>query len=228
MKSFLNLDRPIERLTIFTVGLLIMSFGIVLVITANLGSAPWDVLNIGLYYQFGLSIGSWAIIVGFFVLSSAAIMAKEFPAIGAVLNMFLVGIFIDLFLLLPFMNTPSHFLGRSLMFLAGLVIMGYGMGLYISAKLGAGPRDSLMIVLSEKLGWSIATTRLWMEAIVLLIGWFLGGPIFWGTIVYAMLIGRIAGWSIPQCEKLSGYLLSKNWGTGQNVKRDIKKREANL
>ncbi|KAB7667284.1 YczE/YyaS/YitT family protein [Bacillus sp. B1-b2] len=209
MKFLVNVDKPLERLIIFIIGLLIMSFGIVLVITADLGSAPWDVLNIGLFYQFGLSIGSWAIIVGFFVLLSASLLAKTIPAVGAILNMFLVGLFIDAFLLLPFMQTPPSIIGKGIMFLLGLIIMGYGIGLYISAKLGAGPRDSLMIILSEKLGWSIAITRLLMEAMVLLIGWLLGGPVFFGTIIYAILIGKIAGWSIPQCEKLTIYLLSK-------------------
>lgn len=66
MKGLIGQDKPVQRLFIFIIGLLIMSLGIVLVITANLGSAPWDVLNIGLHIQFGLTIGSWAIIVGFF------------------------------------------------------------------------------------------------------------------------------------------------------------------
>ncbi|HEO8419835.1 TPA: YitT family protein [Yersinia enterocolitica] len=226
MKSFLSQDKPVERLVIFILGLLIMSLGIVLVIQANLGSAPWDILNIGLHIQFGLTIGSWAIIVGFFILLITAILSKRIPPFGAFLNMVLVGMFIDFFLLLPFMNTPSILIERWIMFLIGLLIMGYGMGIYISAKLGAGPRDSLMIVLSEKFGGSIAKTRLLMEAIVLIIGWILGGPVSWGTIIYAILIGRIAGWSIPQCTKWTTYILNRNVRTGKNIKQQKMEREA--
>jgi uncharacterized protein len=226
MKSLLKQDKPVERLIIFILGLLIMSLGIVLVIQANLGSAPWDILNIGLHIQFGLTIGSWAIIVGFFILLIAAILSKRIPTFGALLNMVLVGMFIDFFLLLPFMNTPSTLIGRWIMFLIGLIIMGYGMGFYISAKLGAGPRDSLMIVLSEKFGGSIARTRLFMEAIVLIIGWILGGPVSWGTIIYAIFIGRIAGWSIPQCTKWTAYLLNRNVRTVKNVEHQKMEREA--
>ncbi|MEI2367211.1 YczE/YyaS/YitT family protein [Niallia circulans] len=226
MKSLIGQDKPVQRLFIFIIGLLIMSLGIVLVITANLGSAPWDVLNIGLHIQFGLTIGCWAIIVGFLILLIAAILSKKLPPFGALLNMVLVGVFIDIFLLLPFMNTPSTLYQKWIMFLIGLIIMGYGMGFYISAKLGAGPRDSLMIVLSEKFGGSIARTRLWMEAIVLIVGWILGGPVSWGTIIYAALIGRVAGWSIPQCTKWTNYILDRNKRTVNNIHQHNMEREA--
>lgn len=226
MKTLLSQDKPVERLVIFVLGLLIMTLGIVLVIQANLGSAPWDILNIGLHIQFGLTIGRWAIIVGFLILLIATILSKKLPPFGALLNMVLVGIFIDFFLLLPFINTPSTLIQRWMMFLIGLLIMGYGMGIYISAKLGAGPRDSLMIVLSDKFGGSIAKTRLFMEAIVLIIGWILGGPVSWGTVIYAILIGRIAGWSIPQCTKWTDYILYRNVKTIKDVQQHKMEREA--
>lgn len=226
MKSLIGQDKPVQRLFIFIIGLLIMSLGIVLVITANLGSAPWDVLNIGLHIQFGLTIGSWAIIVGFLILLIVAILSKKLPPFGALLNMVLVGVFIDIFLLLPFMNTPATLYQKWIMFLIGLIIMGYGMGFYISAKLGAGPRDSLMIVLSEKFGGSIARTRLLMEAIVLIVGWILGGPVSWGTIIYAALIGRVAGWSITQCTKWTNYILDRNKRTVNNIHQHNMEREA--
>ncbi len=124
MKSFLSQDKPVERLVIFILGLLIMSLGIVLVIQANLGSAPWDILNIGLHIQFGLTIGSWAIIVGFFILLITAILSKRIPPFGAFLNMVLVGMFIDFFLLLPFMNTPSILIEKLIIFFKRIIIFG--------------------------------------------------------------------------------------------------------
>lgn len=216
----------LERILIFILGLLIMSFGIVLLIQANLGSAPWDVLNIGLFYRIGLTIGSWTIIVGFFVLFLSSLLSKSMPQIGAFLNMLLVGVFIDLFLWLPFVKTPSTLFGREIMFLLGLIVMAYGMGFYISARLGAGPRDSLMIVLSKKFHWKISTTRMLMEAVVLTIGWFLGGPVFWGTIFYAVFIGKLAGLSIPQCDNLTKYILAKT--KVNKMGKNINNRSANL
>jgi uncharacterized protein len=197
------------RFVIYFFGLLIMALGIVLLLRADIGATPWDVLHVGLYYQFGLTIGSWSIIVGLFILTVSALLTKSFPQIGAFLNMLSVGIFIDMYLFIPFLVTPHTFLGKAIMFIAGLIIMCYGMGFYISANLGAGPRDSLMLALTSLTGWKVRNIRVTMEVAVLLVGWLLGGPVFWGTILLSILIGPIFGYAMPQCAALSHYLLSK-------------------
>ncbi|WP_442595149.1 YczE/YyaS/YitT family protein [Neobacillus sp. D3-1R] len=199
----------VPRFLIFFVGLLILSLGIVLILKANLGATPWDVLHVGLYYQFGLTIGSWSIIVGFVILGIAALLTKKLPQLGAFLNMILVGLFIDMFLLLPIIQTPNHFVGRGIMFFCGLIIMCYGMGFYISANLGAGPRDSLMLALTNRTGWKVRNIRGVMEIIVLVIGWLLGGPVSVGTFLLSLLIGPVFGYAMPQCSTVSNYLLQK-------------------
>ncbi|MDA6151390.1 hypothetical protein OSK18_28300, partial [Escherichia coli] len=82
------------------------------------------------------------------------------------------------YLLLPFMQTPDGLAGKLAMFGFGIVVYCYGMGLYISAQLGAGPRDSLMIALTAKTGWKVRNVRALMEIAVLTVGWQLGGPVF--------------------------------------------------
>lgn len=188
------------RFLIYFTGLLVMSFGIVLLIKSDLGATPWDVLHVGLYYRFGLTIGSWSIIVGLIILTIAAIIMKEFPQFGAFLNMLLIGVFIDLYIFLGIVVTPVALWGKVVMLLAGIMVMGYGMGIYISAQFGTGPRDSLMIALSRKKGWQIRNVRAGMELVVLVIGWQLGGPVFWGTILFSFLIGPVVGKALPQCQ----------------------------
>ena len=195
------------RFMIYLLGLLIMSLGIVLLILADLGPSPWDVLHVGLYYKFGLTIGSWNIIAGFFILGTSAIISKSIPQFGAFLNMILVGLFIDMYLMIPFLHTPSTLTGKVVMFAAALLINCYGMGLYISAQLGAGPRDSLMLAITSKTGWKVGKVRSTMEVLVLIVGWLLGGPLFWGTIVISLMIGVIAGFSLPQCQRLTNMIL---------------------
>jgi uncharacterized membrane protein YczE len=180
-----------------------MALGIVLLIKAGLGATPWDVLHVGLFYQVGLTIGTWSIVVGFVILGVATLISKELPQFGAFLNMILVGLFIDLYLLLPILQTPAGFIGKLVMFVVGIFVMGYGMGLYISAQFGAGPRDSLMIALTEKTGWKVKNVRMGMECIVLVIGWQLGGPVSWGTILFSFGIGPIVGIALPQCQHLT-------------------------
>ncbi|WP_245676780.1 YczE/YyaS/YitT family protein [Bacillus solimangrovi] len=179
-----------------------MSLGIVLLIKADLGSAPWDVLHVGLYMKVGLTIGTWSIIVGIIILGSAALLERRLPQVGALLNMLLVGVFIDLYLLLPFIQTPSTLLGKIIMLISGIFIIGYGMGIYIAADCGAGPRDSLMLVLSNMTGWSVAKIRLAMEVVVLFFGWLLGGPVFLGTIIFCISIGAVVGFALPQCRQV--------------------------
>ncbi|MBN6887809.1 uncharacterized protein ACUXCC_002886 [Cytobacillus horneckiae] len=197
------------RFLVYIIGLLVMSLGIVLLILADLGATPWDVLHVGLYFQLGLSIGSWSIIVGIFILIVASLISGELPKAGAYINMILIGVFIDLYLLLPFMQTPGSFTGKLLMFIAGIVIYCYGMGIYISARFGTGPRDSLMMALTTKTGWKVGPVRSCMEIIVLIIGWQLGGPVFWGTIVLSLSIGPIVGFALPQCQSLTDRFLAR-------------------
>ncbi|GMN98172.1 YczE/YyaS/YitT family protein [Parageobacillus thermoglucosidasius] len=192
---------------IFFAGLLIMSFGIVLTIKADFGCAPWDVLHIGLYRRFGLTIGTWSIIVGIAILVVSALLLKQFPRIGAFLNMIFVGIFIDLYMMIPYLHTPETLGGKLVMLLVGIVITGYGMGIYISANMGAGPRDSLMIALMELTGWKVQYIRIAMEGLVLFFGWVLGGPVSIGTLIFCVMIGSVVGIALPQCRRVTERML---------------------
>jgi uncharacterized membrane protein YczE len=195
--------------SIYFTGLFIMAFGIVLMIRADIGSAPWDVFHIGLFYQLGLTIGSWSIIVGFFILMISSLIVKKLPPVGAFLNMLMVGIFIDMYLLIPQLQTPDTFFGKLTMLVLGIIIIGIGIGIYISSGCGAGPRDSLMIALTEVTGWKVQHIRLAMELIVLCLGWLLGGPVFIGTILFSLTIGPIVGWTLPACQKTTDSILRR-------------------
>jgi uncharacterized membrane protein YczE len=206
-----NIGHLSTKWLVFLIGLLVMSFGIVLMIKADIGSAPWDVFHIGLYKQFGLSIGTWSIIAGFFILLIASLLSKKWPQLGAFLNMLLVGIFIDLIMMIPFLKTPSSLVEQIIMLVLGILIIGYGIGLYISAKCGAGPRDSLMLVLTEKTGWKVQYIRGAIEIVVLTLGFILDGPIFIGTIIFCFSIGPIVSFTLPQCEKLVQKILKPSY-----------------
>jgi uncharacterized protein len=202
------------RWAFFFVGLLVLALGITLTIKGkDLGIGPWDVFHYGLFKQLGLTIGTWSIIAGFVILLITGIGTKTFPKIGAFLNMLLIGIFIDLFnFLIP---APESFGAQLIVFAIGILVIGYGIGLYVSADLGAGPRDSLMLLVTEKTGWKVQWVRNGMELIVFFFGWLLGGPVGIGTVVIALGLGSIVGISLPQSKKLLEYVLTK-----QLTKRD--------
>ncbi|WP_148630330.1 YitT family protein [Bacillus sp. E214] len=196
------------RWSVFILGLLVLAFGIALTIKGKfLGIGPWDVFHYGLFTKFGFTIGTWSIISGLLLLFISSIFNKAWPQIGSFLNMMLLGLFIDLFnWMLPSIDNLA---GATIAFIIGVILMGYGIGLYVSADFGAGPRDSFMLLIVEKMGWSIPLVRNGIEVIVFLIGWMLGGPVGIGTLFIAFGLGPILGFSIPQCKKLMAYFLKQ-------------------
>lgn len=178
------------RWAFFLGGLLVMALGITLTIKGRVvGTGPWDVLHIGLFKQFGLSIGTWSILTGLFIILATSLYLREWPRIGTWLNMLLVGTFIDLFnWLLP---ETDVFVGEFVYFFAGFVVLSVGCGLYISAELGAGPRDSVMMIIVEKFGGSVRMARTILEVIAAAAGWLLGGPVGLGTVILALGTGYL-------------------------------------
>ncbi|PIC71114.1 MULTISPECIES: YitT family protein [unclassified Sporosarcina] len=189
------------RWIFFIAGMMIMSLGISLMIKGQrLGIAPWDVLHLGLYQNFGLTIGSWSIISGFVIISVTSIILREWPRLGTWLNMLVIGLFIDFFnWLLPDVTSLTV---QIIYFIAGVFVLSYGVGIYVSPNLGAGPRDSLMLLFVEKFGWSLRLVRTAIEAIATLIGFLLGGPVGVGTLVVVLFSGQIIQIALPQCKKM--------------------------
>lgn len=185
------------RYAMFVLGLFVGAFGTVLAIKANLGVAPWETFHIGLQKTFGLTIGIWSQIVGVFVIIASYLVAKLKPNFGMFLNMVCFGVFLDLILWLDFIPQVQSIWARLLMFLAGVVVLGGGIGMYLSPSLGAGPRDSFMLAMNERLGWSIQRVRLIIEVTVLIAGAALGGPVSIGTILIALLTGPLIQRTIP-------------------------------
>lgn len=176
------------RWSTFLIGLMVFSLGITVTINVqHLGIHPWDVLNVGLYDRIGLSIGSWAIIIGFVLIGVSWILDKSYIKIGTFLNAFMVGLFVDLFLWLDFLPTANHSWTDILLIIAGIVIMGIGGGVYNAAGVGAGPRDGFMLSISDKLGTSIGRVRIITESSILVIGLILGGPVFVFTFIFTFV-----------------------------------------
>lgn len=183
------------------VGMMFLALGIALTIRGNiLGIAPWDVFHVGLFMNFGLSIGMWSILSGLLLVLGTSLYSKRWPLIGTWLNMILVGLFTDVFLwLLPAVSHPTV---QTVLFISGVGVMGLGVGMYIASNVGAGPRDSLMLILMEKTGWTVKRVRTLLEVVVAIFGWLLGGPIGVGTVIIALTLGYIVHYTL---------ILSQNW-----------------
>ncbi|MGM9944830.1 MAG: YitT family protein [Lysinibacillus sp.] len=189
------------RSAFFFLGIVILALGVAFTIKAKMiGVGSWDVLHIGLANTLGLTIGTWSIIVGLIILAIDSMFMKRLPKIGTFLDMFLAGIFIDIFnFLLP---TVDGFFPQLIAFCVGLVLLGFGCGMYIVANLGVGPRDALMLLFTNKLGWSVGKARTIMEVTVAIVGFLLGGPIGIGTVIMSFALGPIVQWALAINEKL--------------------------
>lgn len=188
------------RALFFGGGLIVLALGVACTIKGSaLGVGSWDVLHIGLA-NYSLTIGTWSIITGFIILLLGASINKEIPKIGTWINMLSVGLFIDFFnWLLP---DVEGLVLQTMMFFVGIMLLGFGCGMYIIANFGAGPRDSLMILLTQKLGWSVTKARTVIEVTVAIVGFAIGGPVGIGTLFMAVGLGPIIQRSLKMNEKL--------------------------
>jgi uncharacterized membrane protein YczE len=180
--------KSLLRLTRLMMGLFIYGLGIALMVHASLGIAPWDVFAQGIQVQTGLSFGISSVIVSVIVLI-AWIPLKVKPGIGSILNAILIGIFADVWL--PWLPKLVEYWQQLASFLVGMVIVAIATGMYISARLGSGPRDGLMIGTQKLTGWPFWLVRTFYEGTVLIIGWLMGGQVREGTLMFALFIGYL-------------------------------------
>jgi len=182
----LNLKPKNITLIYLTFGLILFGLGETLLVTANIGVSPWFVLHQGLSFKTGYSIGVTTLIVSIIVLFFW-IPLKQKPGIGTILNTILISIVIDISL--PYLPYPQETIFQLLQVLVGVLIIGLGSGFYLIANLGPGSRDGLMTGIQKKTNSSISLIRTIIELSALALGWYLGGIVGIGTVIYALGIG---------------------------------------
>lgn len=188
VKNRERVECMLQRVISLFAGLLLFGLGTVMTIKSNLGTAPWDVLHIGLANYLPFTIGQVSQMTGILVIGLSGAMGIK-PGWGTIANMYFIGLFIDLFMESPLFPLPGNTAARLAMLAGGVLVIGWGSFFYLSAALGAGPRDSFMVGAIEKSGWPLWKVRIAIEASVTLIGYFLGGPVGAGTIIIVFTLG---------------------------------------
>ena len=169
-------------------GLFLYALGAAVTMKANLGYAPWDVFHQGIAQTVGLSIGRVSILAGLVICVLAILLGEKF-GIGTILNMLLIGLFLDWILSMDVIPQMKNFFSGLVTMATGLFIIAVGSYFYINAGFGAGPRDSLMVAVNRKTGLAAGVSRTLIEGSAVLIGWLLGGPLGLGTVIAAFGIG---------------------------------------
>jgi uncharacterized protein len=169
-------------------GLLLYALGIVVTIRANIGYAPWDAFHAGLSRIAGFSFGTASILVGIFVGVLVMVLGEKI-GLGSILNMVLIGVIIDIIMFAGIIPLSQNYVTGIAMLLVGLFIIAVGTYFYIKSGFGAGPRDSLMVVLNRKTRIPVGVCRIMVELTVTIAGWALGGMVGIGTVISAVAIG---------------------------------------
>lgn len=184
---------PLRALRLLA-GLWLFALGTVLSLWASLGVPPWDVLHDGIRRNTPLSFGVAVIAIGVLLVLVSALFGVR-PGPGTIANMILIGTFVDLMLLTGVGDDlgEAHMALRVAVAVAGVAVVGLGSALYIGANLGAGPRDSLMVLAATKLGVRVGVARAAIEGTALLTGWLLGGAVGIGTVLFVVAIGPSVG-----------------------------------
>lgn len=191
----------------YSLGIILFGLGSAITVKVQyLGLHPWDVLNVALFNIFGISIGFWSVMVGLLLIGVSFFVARKYVKIGTFLNALLIGPVLDFFLWTGWLPDPTHTRLDYLILLTGIVIIGTGGGLYVSGGIGAGPRDGFMLSMSERFGYSVRKARIVVESLVLLLGFILGGPVFWTSFFYTFILSPIFQFSLKFFSRLQSRL----------------------
>ena len=182
----LNLKPKISTFFFLCFGLILFGLGEGLLIVSTQGNSPWTVLAEGIHLDIGFSIGLITIFISIVVLLFWFPLNQK-PGIGTILNALIIGLMIDL--CIRFVPIPESYISQLLLAIIAVLTVGLGGGIYLVANLGPGPRDGLMIGLQKKTNLPIAAVRAFLEITVMSIGWYLGGTVGIGTLLFAFGIG---------------------------------------
>ena len=185
-KNPFNLKPKISTFFFLCFGLTLFGLGEGLLIVSFTGASPWSVLAQGISLNINLTIGTITLFI------SAAVLVLWIPlnqklGMGTILNAVIISIMIDL--CINFVPTPQHYISQLVLSIVAVLTVGLGGGVYLVANLGPGPRDGLMIGLQKKTNLPIAAVRAFIEISVVSVGWYLGGTVGVGTLLFAFGIG---------------------------------------
>jgi uncharacterized membrane protein YczE len=183
-----NLKDFLGRLPSLLVGLFLFAVGVVANLNSGLGMNPWGVLNVGVSNIMPLTLGQASQVIGIVVIAIGWALGFA-PGFGTLMNMYFIGLFIDLIIAWELIPTPTDPMFQYLLLILSVAVLGVGSLFYMGVQLGAGPRDGLMLGLVRKLDKQVAYVRAGIEGTVLILGYLLGGPVGVGTVITALTTG---------------------------------------
>ena len=197
-KKPLNFKPKFSTFFFLCFGLTLFGLGEGLLIVSFTGASPWSILAQGISLNVNLSIGTITFLISVTVLILWIPLGQK-PGMGTIFNALIIALMIDL--CIKFIPTPSSYIQQLILAVVSVITVGIGGSIYLVSNLGAGPRDGLMIGLQKVTNLPIAAVRATLEITVVAVGWYLGGTVGIGTLLFAFGIGP--------CVALGLYLVDK-------------------
>jgi uncharacterized membrane protein YczE len=194
-----NFKPKISTFFFLCFGLTLFGLGEGLLIVSLSGASPWSVLAQGISLNVKYSIGVITFIISVIVLIMW-IPLKQKPGMGTILNALIIAGMIDL--CINFVPSPESYISQIILAIVAVLTVGIGGGIYLVANLGPGPRDGLMIGLQKVSNLPIATVRAFIEISVVSVGWYLGGTVGIGTLLFAFGIGPAVALGLYLVDKI--------------------------
>ena len=182
----LNFKPKISTFLFLCFGLTLFGLGEGLLIISLTGASPWTVLAEGISLHIDFSIGTITFFISLIVLFLWFFLNQK-PGIGTLLNALIVAVMIDISI--AFIPAPENYISQLILAIFAVLIVGIGSGFYLVSNLGPGPRDGLMTGLQKKTNLPIALVRAFLEISVVSVGWYLGGTVGIGTLLFAFGVG---------------------------------------
>jgi uncharacterized membrane protein YczE len=180
-------------------GLVLFGLGEGLLIVSFTGASPWSVLAQGISLNVNLSIGMITFLISIFVLILWIPLGQKL-GIATILNAIIIAVMIDV--CIKYVPTPSNYYNQLILAIVSVITVGIGGGIYLVSNLGAGPRDGLMVGLQKKTNLPIALVRSTLEISVVSVGWYLGGVVGIGTLLFAFGIGPCVAFGLYLVDKI--------------------------
>ena len=170
------------------IGLFMCALGCIMILKADLGLSPWDVLHQGISKITGITIGQASIGLGITIVLLDIFLGQPI-GLGTVLNFLSIGLFMDMILYLDFIPVKESYLYRAVLLMIGILFYAYGTFFYMVQGMGCGPRDGFMQIITKKTKYSVGIIKNIIELSALGSGWLLGGKVGVGTVITAISMG---------------------------------------
>lgn len=189
----------VPRIILVVAANLLLALGIGLMRLSGFGTDPFTCMNLGVSGILGLGLGIYQMLFNIVLFIPVFILDRKSFGIGALINMLVMGYFIQFWMLLfsvmgiTIEGFAENLAARILLLMAGILVACYGVGLYMFCDLGAAPYDRLGVVIETyshgkiKFRWA----RVTMDLISIAIGFLTGSVVGVGTVVMAFFTGPI-------------------------------------